>query len=218
MVPDVGTDIVSPKDGYHHGDLRRALLDDALTVIREKGIDGLSLRAVAARAGVSHAAPYHHFKDKAALVDALAGEAGALLDERMAAAVEAAGPDPRQRLIGLGMAYVAFAEEQPEYYAAFTVSARTAPETGGDAEAAAYGPNAWSRLLAAVASCQAAGALPPGDTAVFGAYFWSLVHGLAELWRTGQLARLPQAAGGLEPLARSVLLAALSLPDAGRAA
>ena len=209
---------MSPKDGYHHGDLRRALLDDALAVIREKGIGGLSLRAVAARAGVSHAAPYHHFKDKAALVDALAGEAGELLDERMAAALDATGPDPRQRLLALGMAYVAFAVEQPEYYAAFTVSPRTAPETGGDAEATARGVNAWSRLLAAVAACQTAGALPPGDTAVFGAYFWSLVHGLAELWRTGQLAELPQAAGGLEPLARSVLLAALSLPGSAGAA
>lgn len=209
---------MSPKDGYHHGDLRRALLDDALAVIREKGIDGLSLRAVAARAGVSHAAPYHHFKDKAALVDALAGEAGALLDERMAAALDAAGPDERRRLLALGLAYVAFAGEQPEYYAAFTVSPRTAPETGGDAEAAARGVNAWSRLLAAVAACQAAGALPPGDTAVFGAYFWSLVHGLAELWRTGLLAELPQAAGGLEPLARGVLVAALSLPKPAGAA
>lgn len=209
---------MSPKDSYHHGNLRRALLDDALAVIREKGMDGLSLRAVAARAGVSHAAPYHHFKDKAALLDALAGEASVLLDGRMAVAVQDAGDDPRRQLLALGLAYVSFAVESPEYYAAFTASARTAPATSGAAEAAAAGVTAWSRLLGAVAACQAAGVLPAGDTAVYGVTFWSLVHGLAELWRTGQFAQLPHGGEGLEPLARRVLLAALGTPEADAAA
>jgi len=206
---------MSPKDAYHHGNLRRALLDDALAVIREKGMDGLSLRAVAAGAGVSHAAPYHHFKDKAALVDALAAEAAALLDERMAAAADGAGAGPREQLMALGMAYVAFAVDSPEHYAAFTASPRTAPESGGASEAAAYGVIAWSRLLGAVSACQAAGVLPPGDSVIAGAALWSLVHGLAELWRTGQLAQLPQAADGLEPLARRVLQASIGSPGSG---
>jgi AcrR family transcriptional regulator len=209
---------MSPKDTYHHGNLRRALLDGALVVIGEKGIDGLSLREVAARAGVSHAAPYHHFTDKAALVDALAGEAAALLDAEMAARVAEAGDEPLPRLIALGMAYVGFAVEHPEYYAAFTASRRTAPETAG-APADASGPalNAWTRLLGGVTACQAAGVLPAGDTVIFGTYLWSLVHGLAELWRTGQLALLPQSGDGLEPLARRVLLAALGSLEPGPA-
>jgi AcrR family transcriptional regulator len=200
---------VSPKDAYHHGNLRRALLDGALVVIRERGIDGLSLREVAARAGVSHAAPYHHFKDKAALIDALAAEGAALMDQSMAAAAGRAGAVPRDRLLALGMAYVTFAVEEPEYYEATKASARMAPETGDAGESAALGVNAWSRLLGAVVACQDAGQLPQGDTGVMGAGLWSLVHGLAELWRTGQLALLPQAAGGLEPLARRILEAAL---------
>jgi AcrR family transcriptional regulator len=201
---------VSPKDAYHHGNLRQALLDEALAVIGEKGIDGLSLREVAARSGVSHAAPYHHFKDKAALVDALAGEAAALLDARMAAAEAQAGVEPRPRLVALGMGYVMFAVEQPEYYAAFASSRRTAPESGAPAAEASGGEtNAWTRLLAAVVSGQAAGELPRGDVVVLGAFLWSLVHGLAELWRTGQLALLPPAAEGVQSLARSVLEAAL---------
>lgn len=203
---------MSPKDAYHHGNLRRALLDEALAVIGEKGIDGLSLREVAARAGVSHAAPYHHFRDKAALVDALAAEAATALDEWMAAAEARAGGGGRQRLLALGTAYVTFAADHPEQYAAFTASPRTAPESSGLREAAVYGVNAWSRLLDAVVAAQAEGVLPKGDAAILGTYLWSLVHGLAELWRTGLLAQLPQAADGLEALARSVLLAALGPP------
>jgi AcrR family transcriptional regulator len=203
---------MSPKDAYHHGNLRRALLDEALAVIGEKGIDGLSLRAVAARAGVSHAAPYHHFRDKAALVDALAREAATALDQWMAAAEARAGGGGSQRLLALGTAYVTFAADNPEQYAAFTASPRTAPESSGLREAAAYGVTAWRRLLEAVVAAQAEGVLPEGDAAVLGTYLWSLVHGLAELWRTGLLAQLPQAAGGLEPLAHSVLLAALGRP------
>jgi hypothetical protein len=104
---------------------------------------------------------------------------------------------------------VTFAVDHPEQYAAFTASPRTAPESGGLGEAAAYGVNAWSRLLDAVVAAQAEGVLPEGDAAILGTYLWSLVHGLAELWRSGLLAQLPQAADGLEPLARRVLLAAL---------
>ena len=75
-----------PKDTYHHGDLRRQLMDGALRVVASDGLGALSLRAVAAACGVSHAAPYHHFADKAALVRALGYEGLRLLDERMAAA------------------------------------------------------------------------------------------------------------------------------------
>ena len=199
---------MSAKDAYHHGNLRRALLDEALVVIGEKGVEGLSLREVAARVGVSHAAPYHHFADKTALVHALAHEGMALMDERMAAAEDAAGEDPQARLLGIGMAYVQFAVEHPDYYAAFNAPELTAggeqieqpPEQQGDM---------WGRLMSAVVACQQAGCLPQGDPVILGVYLWSLVHGVAELWRSGTLAQLPQAREGLEPLARQVLSAAL---------
>jgi len=197
---------VSKKTTYHHGNLRRTLLDEALEVIGDKGVEGLSLREIATRAGVSHAAPYHHFSDKAALVQALAHEGMAMLDESMAAAEIAAGEDAGRRLLGIGMAYVKFAAEHPDHYAAFT-----APEMallGGDTPEPGEG-GTWERLMGAVLACQRSGELPAGDPLMLAVYLWALVHGLAELWRTGPLPRLPHAEGGLEPLARQVLETAL---------
>ena len=201
---------MSARDAYHHGNLRRALLDEALRLIAEKGVEGLSLREVAARVGVSHAAPYHHFADRSALVRALAHEGMALMDERMAAAEAAAGDDPQGRLLGIGMAYVSFAIERPDYYAAFVAPEVNRTEGGQPIDdSAERQADTWQRLLAAIVACQESGDLPHGDAAILGVYLWSLVHGLAELWRAGPLALMPQAAGGLEPMARQVLMAAL---------
>ncbi len=198
---------MSAKDTYHHGNLRRALLDEALAVIAEKGVEGLSLREVASRVGVSHAAPYHHFADKTALVHALAHEGLALMDDEMAAAEEAAGGDPRQRLLGIGMAYVRFAVERPDYYAAFNAPELTSG--GGGEQPEEDQGDTWGRLISAVIACQKDGSLPAGDPVILGVYLWSLVHGLAELWRMGTLAQMPQGRQGLEPLASQVLSAAL---------
>jgi AcrR family transcriptional regulator len=205
---------MSAKDTYHHGNLRRALLDEALALIAEKGVEGLSLREVAARVGVSHAAPYHHFADKTALVHALAHEGMSLMDDQMAAA-EAAGGDPTARLLGIGMAYVIFAVERPDYYAAMNAPEINSPEAQVDAlqPPEAQG-NTWQRLLNAIVACQLAGEMPQGDPVILGVYLWSLVHGLAELWRGGPLSLMPQAADGLEPMARSVLMAALGSMEA----
>jgi AcrR family transcriptional regulator len=206
---------VSAKDAYHHGNLRRTLLDGALELIAEKGVEGLSLREVAARAGVSHAAPYHHFADKTALIHALAHEGMGLMDEEMAAAEEAGGDDPKQRLLGIGMAYVTFAVAHPAYYAAFNAPEINDPAAQTPAEQPEEERgNTWSRLVNAVLACQRSGDLPQGDPTVLAVFLWSLVHGLAELWRNGPLSLLPQAAGGLESLARQVLSAALGMMDA----
>jgi AcrR family transcriptional regulator len=201
---------VTAKDAYHHGNLRRALLDEALSVIAEQGVEGLSLREIAARIGVSHAAPYHHFKDKTALLHALAHEGMALMDERMAAAEEAAGNDAAERLLGIGMAYVTFAVERPDYYAAFNAPEVNRPEAQSASEQPPESQgDTWRRLLDAILACQGAGVLPPGDPVVFAVYLWSLVHGLAELWRNGPLSLMPQASQGLEPMARQVLSVAV---------
>lgn len=92
---------------YHHGDLRRAVLAAAEEVIRAEGPQALSLRDLARRAGVSHAAPAHHFKDRTGLLTAFAAEGWALF----AAALQAA-PDLRER----GVAYVRFAREHPAHF------------------------------------------------------------------------------------------------------
>src|ERR1700749_3551793 len=99
---------------YHHGDLGRALVDPPRRILEAEGPTALSLRAVAREAGVSPAAPYHHFKDKAELLDAVAQEGWELLDTAMGKAkAEAVAPD---ELTALGIAYVCFAREDPALY------------------------------------------------------------------------------------------------------
>src|SRR4029078_7548187 len=100
---------------YHHGDLRRALVDAARRLLEAEGPSALSLRAVAREAGVSPAAPYHHFKDKCELLDAVAHEGWEQLGEGVAAARSAA-PCNKSALTEIGLAYVKFARENPALY------------------------------------------------------------------------------------------------------
>ena len=98
---------------YHHGDLRQALLDATEAVLLEKGVDGLTLRECARRAGVSHGAPAHHFGDVRGLLTAFSTISYALLDARMRAERSAANPAPMDQLIATGIAYVEFALAHP---------------------------------------------------------------------------------------------------------
>jgi AcrR family transcriptional regulator len=107
---------------YHHGDLRRALVDAARRLLENEGPSALSLRAVAREAGVSPAAPYHHFKDKAELLDAVAQQGWDMLEEQMAAAK--AHAEGRAQLTALGIAYVCFARDNPALYRVMYDAAR----------------------------------------------------------------------------------------------
>ena len=100
---------------YHHGDLRRALVEAAERILENEGPSALSLRAVAREAGVSAAAPYHHFKDKNELLAAIAQEGFELLAQAMREGA-AHEEDPRRRLNALGVAYVRFARDNPALY------------------------------------------------------------------------------------------------------
>jgi AcrR family transcriptional regulator len=103
---------------YHHGNLRRELLDRAAQIIAKNGIENLSLRALAQDLGVSHAAPGRHFKDKMDLLRALATEGHNKLADYVYAAADAAGPNPLERYAALGRAFVRFSLEYPAYYQA----------------------------------------------------------------------------------------------------
>src|SRR5262249_33648734 len=104
--------------GYHHGNLREALLDAALTLIAEKGPAGFTIAEAARLAGVSPGAPYRHFRD----AEALLAEVALRGFERFAAALNGAWnegrPDPLRAFEALGGAYLAFARQEPAYYAA----------------------------------------------------------------------------------------------------
>jgi AcrR family transcriptional regulator len=101
---------------YHHGDLRRALLDGALQLAEQKGPAAVSLREAARVAGVSHNAPYRHFDDKLAMLAAASEEGFVLLHAEMQAALAACGPEARSRLVALAVAYVRFALHHPAHF------------------------------------------------------------------------------------------------------
>src|SRR5581483_323085 len=117
------------KRGYHHGDLRRALLAAAFALAREGGPAAVSLREVARRAGVSPAAPYHHFADRGAVLAALAEEGYArLLVALVDAHRRARRRSPAGRITALAEAYLRFAAEQPTYYATMFLPELADPE------------------------------------------------------------------------------------------
>jgi AcrR family transcriptional regulator len=92
---------LNKKAGYHHGDLGRTLIDASVAVITKDGVDALTLRSLAAEAGVSSGAPYHHFADRADLLCAIAPAGFEMLGQMMIAARDEAASDPRQRLAAM---------------------------------------------------------------------------------------------------------------------
>jgi AcrR family transcriptional regulator len=167
---------------YHHRDLRRALLTTALDLLPEVGADRLSLRAIARRAGVSPAAPYHHFEDKEALLAALAGECAQLLLDALEGAIVQAGEDQRRRFQLTGVAYVRFAVASPAHFRALElpgITARMPSEIRQRMDA--FYAEEGRRMRAA----QADGLFAPlpFDRLILAAT--SLVHGLAHLLING---------------------------------
>jgi AcrR family transcriptional regulator len=182
-----------PKDSYHHGDLRRTLLVAAAAAIDESGPAALSLRDLARRAGVSHAAPAHHFTDKAGLLTALAAEGFDLL----AAALNATRAETGS-FLELGVSYVRFGLDHrahfevmfhPELYRADDPAVIDARDRAG---AALYtGVEAMPDVAA-----------DPGAAWEAGLAAWAMAHGFATLWLSGAF---PDLGGSPEAAARMVL-------------
>jgi AcrR family transcriptional regulator len=168
------------KSGYHHGDLRRALLDVGIAVIDKHGVDALNLRELALRAGVSSGAPYHHFADRGALLAAIAEEGFGYLEAAMLRERDAAPADATSRLTALGRAYVSFATAHRGH---FRVMFR------GDliGELVEAKPRAFQLLWDAMEDCQRSRVAPAGDLQPLVLTAWSAVHGLATLWIDGAL-------------------------------
>ncbi len=172
-----------PPKSYHHGNLRRALIGAALEIAREEGAHLVSLRRVSRRAGVSHAAPYHHFPDRTALIAAVAEEGfRALAEDELE--IERTVTDPLERLHEAGVAYVAFAVANPEQFR--LMFSREIADTTPYPELNAEAARARGVLERAVEACRAAGiGSAPPDIGVAAA--WALVHGLATLIIDDQL-------------------------------
>jgi AcrR family transcriptional regulator len=178
---------VKPESAWHFdGDLKAALTAAARTIVERNGVEALTLRAVAAATGVSAMAPYHHFKDRAALVAAVATQGFAqLYDEKMAALATAPG-DPAQRIVAGSIAYVRFVAEHPALYRLMKSPALANRAAHPELAAAAARPG--QSLAAMLAELAAAGRLRGIGPDQAGAIIWALVHGIATLANDAYLA------------------------------
>jgi len=174
-----------PRKNYHHGDLKNALIKAGVEILSKEGIEGLSLRKVAQRAGVSHSAPYSHFPDKQSLIAAISTEGFNQLYSELDAAVLAYPKSPKKQLQQGVSAYVQFAlnntdtfkimfsdvlEKEKEYPAFVEISHKT-----------------FQRVVDVVRTCQEAGILNSTPSEMMAVAIWGQVHGIISLALEGQI-------------------------------
>jgi len=184
-----------PTRPYHHGNLRRALLDEALSTIRRDGVEGVTLREIGARVGVSRTALYRHFADKGALIAAVAAEGFRMLREQLVSAWET----KNRGMAGfeaMGFAYVQFAVSNPTHFR--VMFSRFVDREPADSLLATEGAGAFMALVNAVAELQRTRQLRADDTELMARHIWAVVHGVANLAIDG---RLPEP-DGIEKLTR----------------
>lgn len=201
---------------YHHGDLRQALLDAAVDLLREKGAEALTLRGVARATGVSQTAPYRHFANRRALVLGVAQEAFA----RLGAAINGAVEHGERGLPAFrrGMAaYVRFAHEYPaEYRVMFGPEVARRDDLpqldAAQLEAAALG--VFGLLRGGIVRLQQAGAIGEGDPGLMAITAWATLHGLVMLSLDGQTAVTGRSWDTLVDAATGLLIAGMSATPA----
>ena len=203
---------VPGRKGYHHGDLRRAIIDAAEAELAERGLHSFSLRRVSARVGVSHAAPAHHFGDVSGLIDALAERGFRRLLACMVAREATAPQTNYDRLIASGLGYLEFAQTHPALFRLiFGLSKGSDP----DKEVMAAAEAAFMHLALNVAALHAAEpfAHPGAREQVLAC--WTRVHGFAELMLAGHVS-LPDDDDGTarDALFRSVFEVRFDSPGA----
>lgn len=159
------------REAYHHGDLRTTLLQVGSELLEREGLDALTMRGVARAAGVSHAAPYHHFADKTALLGAIAVQGFEALDREITE--RGGGTAAADRLQGAAGTYVGFAVDHPELFRLMFSSVTSSPD--GDPELRSAAQQAYKHIT---------GTLPDESAAVAA---WSIVHGLAMLLLDAQV-------------------------------
>lgn len=185
---------------YHHGDLSRALIQAGRRILEKEGPAALSLRAVAREAGVSPAAPYHHFKDKCDLLAAVASEGWHELGEAIVKA-RAAATEPRRGLSEIGFAYVTFARANPNLYRLMYDTACDQEDMPDHAKDESSG---WGQVRASLLAV----GMDPGDELelkLATIASWCAAHGVAEMVGFKEFEPLKQALGGEDALVRAIL-------------
>ncbi|MFA5948907.1 MAG: TetR/AcrR family transcriptional regulator [Hyphomicrobium sp.] len=194
--------------GYHHGNLREALIEAALTLISEKGPGGFTFAEAARAAGVSPAAPYRHFRDRDALIADVARRGFEAFAATLGAAWGSDAPNPRAAIDRLGAAYLAFARREPAYFSAMFESGLSLADYP---DLRAEGDKAFAVLRDA---CEALVAtLPPTipkehrpPPMMMALHIWSLSHGIAALFARGDRSRRPIPIEPEELLEAAVLI------------
>ncbi len=185
---------------YHHGRLRAVLIEETARLAAEQGLEAVTLRAVALRAGVSRAAPYHHFAGKTALLAAVAEEGFRRLDVRLRRADRAApADDPFERLRRMGVAYIRFAVSHPQYYRVMFKPECRGPHAHVDLNTAAG--RSFQHLVDAVMACRRSAGDAAADPLLWALAAWTITHGLSSLWLDGALAGGPLGRAGIRRLA-----------------
>jgi AcrR family transcriptional regulator len=176
---------LAAKKTYHHGDLRKKLLETALEIISDHGLEKVSMRGLGQRIGVSRTAPYRHFADKSALLCAIAEEGHKKLSSVLKDANQALSDDPLTRLTNTGIGYVEFAVANPVHYRIMfgneILENKRTPELVKAAE------NSFNELLYAVQACQEEKLIKSINPYIIANTLWAMTHGISMLLIDGQI-------------------------------
>lgn len=172
-----------PKQGYHHGNLRQALVDAALELIEEKGPTGFTLSEAAKQAGVTPAAVYRHFEGREDLIAEAARQGFEIFADLMDYAYETGQPSSLAAFEATGRAYLAFARRYPGHYVAMFESGIPVNRTPELAEVAARAHGVLERAARTLAEQIPAERRPPPQ--MFSAHIWAMSHGVVELFARG---------------------------------
>ncbi|HTO85171.1 MAG TPA: TetR/AcrR family transcriptional regulator [Methylomirabilota bacterium] len=168
------------KRGYHHGDLKEALIRAALELIKRHGPAGFTFAEAARSAGVSSAAPYRHFRDRDALMVDVARRGFERFAEALDAAWNKGSPDALTAFEKLGRAYLAFARDEAAYYSAMFESGLAIDADAGLQQAAEHAFGILRKAAEAVCALLPAGSRPPA--LMMSLHIWALSHGIASLF------------------------------------
>jgi len=173
-----------PKRGYHHGNLRQALVDAALRLIEEKGPSGFTLSEAAKNAGVTPAAVYRHFHGREDLIAEAARQGHEIFADLMGYAFETGGPSDLAAFEATGRAYLAFARKYPGHYMAMFESGLSSNATPELAAAAARSRQILERAAEALSEHIPPEKRPPAS--MFSAHIWAMSHGVVALFPRGK--------------------------------
>ena len=176
-MPDTG------KKGYHHGNLRQALVEATLELIVAKGPQGFTMAEAARNAGVSPAAPYRHFKGQEDIIAEAARQGYLLFAEQLEAAFDAAMPNALAAFEASGRAYLAFAREYPGYYIAMFESGLSIAGRPELSLASATAMAVLTRAAEALSEHLPPDRRPPAS--MISHHIWAMSHGVVELFARG---------------------------------